>query len=381
MKDEVTTLFEDGLSRHLKKSQIEDRDNILMLLNTSFPWTSRMDIFFANNIMFESLTLIKNSVIQFEEGFFDAAMYSLRQSIENMNNTLFLVEDKEKLKSWMKKEKFPSNKSIIEQLEKHVKDYKDIKSSLSSWFDEYEKCNKTANKYIHKQGFDTFYEDYKDNEEIFKNVNDFYNKYLRNTITHLFVMYIAINPMCLVLSDPELLPHIHMNLLDDPLPIDFVISVMGEDEFNKIKTTNMYLSLKEYFEQFEALNYNTELLMKYQIIDYNCLDEINAQKHLLGPMDKIVLDVANAGVAVSYIFFSELTISPYTTSIEPTQRIYEYSSHMFDDLFNEQNILWNGMYCNKLMRDANNFVVLVSNNVLSNEEIIKVGEIIKANNY
>ncbi len=70
MSNKFDSLFDNQLSNHLKKSQIENRDEIISLISTSFPWTSTIDHFFANQILFEGITLIKNSILQFEEGFF-----------------------------------------------------------------------------------------------------------------------------------------------------------------------------------------------------------------------------------------------------------------------------------------------------------------------
>ncbi len=40
MSNDLDSLFESQLSNHLKKSQIENRNEIISLINTSFLWTS-----------------------------------------------------------------------------------------------------------------------------------------------------------------------------------------------------------------------------------------------------------------------------------------------------------------------------------------------------
>lgn len=376
MSNDLVSLFESQLSNHLKKSQIENRNEIISLINTSFLWTSNIDNFFANQILFESETLIKNSILQFEEGFFDAAIYSLRQSIENMLNTLYLIKDKKQLIKWINKERFPYGSEIIKKLETTVENYAEIKKAIPFWFAKYDLCNKEANKYIHKQGYDTFYDLYKTESKVFDKVNRFYNKFLKYSIAHLYILYIAINPISLILSDEELHSYVHADLLDEPLPVSFMETVIGIDNFIKIKQTPFYVGLEEHFKSFEKLNYYTEVLLKYQIIDYEHLDEINSQRHLLGLMEKVVLDIANEDIKVSYIFFSDILISPYKTSIESNYSIYSFHKNMFDGCFESRNLLWNGVFCNIFKYGNERYIALISNDKLSEEEMQKVESII-----
>ena len=378
MDDRLEKLLHEGITRHLRKSRIEDRDTIIPLIDTFFPWTSRIDLFFCNSIMFESIELLKNSIILFESGYYDAALYSLRQSVENMNNMLLISEDEEAFKHWYKKDKFPTNERVKAELKKRYHNYLEIKNALPTWEDKYDRCTKEANKYIHKQGYDTFYENYKDDEKVFKKINDFFNKYLKFTIVEVCLIYIALNPMALLLADQDIASRIHVDLADDPIPLEFIYSVIDEGEFNKIKETDMYQSFKEQFYHNEPLNYGTELLMKYQIVNYDGLDEIKTQAHLLTPIDKLVYDVASI-TEVSYIFFSSMICMPYSTSIKPNKEIYEYFVGMFDSYLinNVSNQSWNDMYLNIFLLSNNEYLVLLSNNPLSPDTINNIDKAIR----
>lgn len=380
MKDNyLEDLLEEQSKALLRKSKIEDKKTIMSLLNIFLPWTGRADVFFANEFMYESVALIKNSVFLFENGYFDAALYSLRQSNENMNNMLFLSEHKEKIASWVNKEKYPTNSMIISELSKNVDNFREIKEKTPSWNYKYKELLNKANKYIHKQGFDTFEREYKQDNKAFATVNSLFNEFLKCSIAQLYLIYIAINPISLILSDQELSHKVHYDLLDEKLPIEFLCSTIGETEFESIKDTRMFKSLKTYFEQFEELNYATEMLIKYQYLDYKMLDDIKKQEHLLGYYERIVYYLACNNVSFSYLFFSEILISPFLTSLEPNKIISTFSVDMFDGCSEESNKQWNDMFLNVFYNDTdkNSFIAIVSNEKLNDKQTFKIHQILQ----
>lgn len=48
-------------------------------------------------------------------------------------------------------------KAMIELLEKQMAIFSDVKEIMTDYFDEMERTKKHLNKYVHKQGFNTFY--------------------------------------------------------------------------------------------------------------------------------------------------------------------------------------------------------------------------------
>lgn len=370
--------FKSNFERHLKKSSIKDRDEIMLLVSTSFPWTGMIGAFFCNDFMLESVQLIKNSILVFEQGFFDAGFYFLRQSIENMNNMLLLYHDKDKIKIWIKKDRFPNNRKVVEELFKLSSNFNEIKNAIPDWFQTFNEMIAKANKYIHKQGYDTFYEQYKDVEKVFQTVNDLYNSFLKGCITQLYLIYIALNPIALLLGDEKMSPKIRFDLMDEPVPLDFLNGVLGVDLLKRIETTNFYSELKEYFDCCESLNYETELLIKYQVVSISNIRKIKEQLHLIGnPLDRLAFQICSVA-DISYVFFSSLGISPYTTDIKPNKEI----THFYTDMFNEYivknsiNSKWCGMFLNSFVYNDGKYIIVLSNDILSDEKIKQISHVV-----
>ena len=93
----------------------------------------------------------------YEDGYFDCAFYSLRQSVEIMNSMLLLSDDEDRLKEWKAKAWFPMDKAVKGLLEKNNAAYSEIREKIPEFFTRYDELLKKANKYIHKQGLDSFY--------------------------------------------------------------------------------------------------------------------------------------------------------------------------------------------------------------------------------
>jgi hypothetical protein len=119
----------------------------------------------TDSFLKEAITLLENSVIIFEKGFFDAAIYSLRQSVEMASifvyfNELPENERKEKFSIWKSHDKdFPGEGAILNELKIKGETYKEIKESAPFFFEQLYDFRKKINKYVHKQGYKTFYTD------------------------------------------------------------------------------------------------------------------------------------------------------------------------------------------------------------------------------
>ena len=198
-------IIESMRSEHKSIVQIPERDELLLYLHGLTLLTGRMDIMYCNAFLDEAIQLLSNSIFLYEEGLFDCAFYSVRQAGEVMNSMLYLSEnDKETLKKWSEKERFPMDSKIKEQLQRMKKGYQEIKSLIPEYFDRHEKLIKKSHKIIHKQGFDTFYhlryrtpENYgfSQDEEI-----KFFIETLKYTIGIVLIIFIILEPISLALQ-------------------------------------------------------------------------------------------------------------------------------------------------------------------------------------
>jgi hypothetical protein len=156
-KNEWELLMEEQDRKLLTKCSLPEHDELLGTLRSLIPTTGNINELFCNNFLAESVELLKHAFFLYEEGYFDCAFYSVRQSIENINNMLFSTIDSDNYKLWRDKARFPSDKMVKEQLNQKNDGYNEIKTAIPDFFAKYDDLLKQANKYIHKQGFDTFY--------------------------------------------------------------------------------------------------------------------------------------------------------------------------------------------------------------------------------
>ena len=247
-KDEWEELLYEQDRQLLIKNQLPDHDQLLSALRALSPTTGNINELFCNMFFSESVELLRHAFFLYEDGYFDCAFYSLRQSIENMNNMLLSSVDANQYKFWKDKSRFPSDKKVKEALERKNDAYNQIKAVIPEFFEQYNILLGKANKYIHKQGFDTFYS--------YSNISNATNQeertelflsFLKHAIGMMLIMNIALDPLSLALSDHEVDSHIPFDPMTEPIPIEMFEKFLSIEIIDKIKTTAHYLSLKNYF--------------------------------------------------------------------------------------------------------------------------------------
>ena len=149
-KDEWDSLLEEQDRKLLAKCQLPEHDRLLGTLRALIPTTGNINEMFCNMFFSESVELLKHAFFLYEEGYFDCAFYSVRQSIENINNMLLSAADSEKYDLWKAKGRFPSDKNVKELLNQKNEAYNEIKSVIPEFFEKYDELLKKSNKYIHK---------------------------------------------------------------------------------------------------------------------------------------------------------------------------------------------------------------------------------------
>lgn len=280
-------MFEENLKNEYKeKCIIEGHDDLLNELSRMRALISgQLDILFCNYFLNESVELLINSIFLMEDGYFDCAFYSARQSAENMNNMLLLSADKEALSKWNKKGYFQQNKKIEKELTNINSTYDEIKSELEDFFNEFETLISTINKTIHKQGFDTFYKIREENSN-YSNLDknnelQLFDKLLKYSICRLYIFFIILDPMGLILADNDLDKKLNFQPITEAINLTFIKNNCHLDLFEKIKNTNFYKNLVTEFSNNEEMNDFTYAVVREEYYNLNNLNEINEQKHLL----------------------------------------------------------------------------------------------------
>lgn len=304
-KDNINKLIIDQNFKFLVKCSIPEHDELMNYLHCLFPFTGIIDKTFCNYFMYESVELLKHAIFLYEDGYFDCAFYSVRQSIENLNNMLYLADKKEELKIWKAKKRFPSDKKIKDILEKTNKSYDEIKNSIPETFDNYQNLLQKVNKYIHKQGYDTFYINVRQQSNDMLDRMDLFVMFFKNAIQILLLMNIVLDPLSFALIDENVDRHIHFDPATEAIPIYILDNIFEFNVVDRIKQTQFYKDFIKFFLEKEMLNEGTYEVIRYQYFDIDKLQDIESQKHLLDIKGLLCLSILNTGALVSHIYFHD----------------------------------------------------------------------------
>ena len=259
---------------------------------------------FCNGFMIESVELLKHGIFLYEDGYFDCAFYSVRQSIENMNNMLFLSQSEDELVKWKAKERFPSDSQIKIQLQQINAAYSEIKTAIPEMFNLYDELLKKANKYIHKQGFDTFYLYQWQQEKPTSNRTKLFVDLLKQSIGLLLIINIILDPLSLALSDPEVDAHIQFDPMTERIPTYIFDELFSCEVIEKIKETSFYKEFISCFLEKEEMNAATYGVIRFCFFDVDDLDEIEKQINLLDYRQSLCFDILKSGIQVSHFYRS-----------------------------------------------------------------------------
>lgn len=279
------------------------------LLNIEHSFTGRLDAQIANTFILESSQLVINSIALFEQGYFDCSYYSLRQSLEVSTTMIYLVDiDDElreiELKKWKDQSRFPMYNQMIKMLENDKSIFSEIKDIMRDYFEDLKLIKQKLNKFIHKQGFNTFY--VSRNHPFFKNktkdtiVMEF-EELLIKCIGAIAVFRLAIDPFPILLNDEEIYNRTG-DLLTDGYSNDFIDKYIGSDNIKLFKKTTMYLDYYESIMSEEAKQPCVANVVKKHYIDKSQIENILKQSHLMYKHDIIAVFLCSVSPKIAKIY-------------------------------------------------------------------------------
>lgn len=304
----------DHFYHHLQPSALKDRDVFLWATNDiEGSFTGRVDILTSglHRFFLESSKLIRNAIRLYEDGVFDAAFYSTRSALELARIVTYFsneneLQDSEEYKNWRKGGKFPFDSAIRKQLETSGTVYTEIHAALEDFFDEQKSRLSAVQKYIHKQGYRTFYERGFTNPEKEKQrqeliADDFY-QFLKGALTEIAFLRLCIDPFPILLRDSRAMYKIHFQGMTGPFGNDFVTQIIGEDKVERYCATEFYLSHLDYFGSNEELTEEAHTLINNQYYDRKSWPIIQKQMHLFSKKDSTAIKLFNLSDKIANIY-------------------------------------------------------------------------------
>lgn len=247
-----------------------------------------------NQFLLESCQLLANSLDLIHQGYFDVAFYSVRQAGEViLVGTLFSnleeSERKAKYEKWVSLDRFPSFSELSKMLRSKDIEYRDLLEQMPEIDELISKLNKRANKYIHKQGHESFYtKPYEVVPESAKHIREDFTDYFTTTVKVCAIFRLAVDPFPILLSDPEcefrfpdcMTLEFGQNFIDNCLGNEFVKHYIETDYYR-----NWVNAIKSTFPQLKEATYNVSNL---HYIDLSHIEDI------LDELDKLTLYEATA---------------------------------------------------------------------------------------
>src|SRR6266568_408772 len=313
-----------------------DEEYFSALTNLQLSLTGRLDVMFANTFINEIIQLITNAIVLFEEGYFDAAFYSLRESLELSTTTIFFVDDteenrKEAIRNWKSEGKFPGHKQMIDELKARTGVFSDIREKMSSYFQDIERVKKRIDKYVHKQGIDKFYV-VRNNFVKRKNypeenlIKDF-ETFLIKSIGAAAVFRLAIDPLPVLLLDDDIYNRTGQ-FLTEGYGNNFINKYIGEKYIEEYKKTDIYIGHYDAFINNEEMLPSVVDLVKDEYINTDKIEEILSQKHLLSINDLVAVTlVAHTSKIIKVYCIGGL--SWYFTNLKSNRKNTSWSSSDF----------------------------------------------------
>lgn len=281
-----------------------------------------------NQFLLESCQLLANSLDLIHQGYFDAAFYSVRQAgevilIGTLFSNLEESERKAKYEKWVSLDRFPSFSELSKMLRSKDIEYRDLLEQMPEIDELISKLNKRANKYIHKQGHDSFYtKPYEVVSESAKHIREDFTDYFTTAVKVCAIFRLAVDPFPILLSEPEcefrfpdcMTLEFGQSFIDNCLGNEFVKHYIETDYYR-----NWVNAIKSTFPQLKEATYNVSNL---HYIDLSNIEDI------LDELDKLTLYEATAVLFTA--LFSEKAIAihiagmldAFSNSARPSSGLY-----------------------------------------------------------
>lgn len=304
--------------------------------------TGIIDAQIANMTLNESCMMLINAIKVFQLGFFDCAFYSLRQTIELSIGGIYLFSDKNKIKDWNNGENGFERGHMTKLLLKDEESaYKDVRNKLESYFDALRNVQLEIDKYVHKQGFSTFYTYHGrtanyHTKHIRKLQCDF-ERYLKECIGAVAIYRLVIDPLPLLLTDED----IEMRTPDfitEPFGESFIEKYIPEDVVNAYKQTEIYKGYYDDLSKREKQNEAVYDLIHWSYINRVKLEDYSSQTHLLSLHDILALKITFSSPKVTNCYLMN-GYSWYHSEIESQRGKFSitFGNDFFQQFFHDDN--------------------------------------------
>ncbi len=287
------------------------------------------------------------------------------------------------MKDWCKYQPGFESGTMVAYLKQKEPVFKEMTDIMSPFFKKVRDIQLKTNKYVHKQGYNSFYStkriissDPKAQEPLKRIQEDFVST-LKTAIGAVGVYRLAIDPLPVLLMDEDVRLRTG-DLITEPYSQEFVDNYIGQDTIELYKQTELYNSYKESLlaneKQSEAI-YN---LIHFQYIDRKAEQQLVDQAHLLSIYDRMAVCYVFMSDSISRVFLYDFMC--YTTNTKPVRYETTMGNGYFEELFEGKQSynlsMSSGAFISRF-KVGGQYSYIESNTILSDAEIVGLEEISK----
>lgn len=345
--------------------------------NISFATTGFVHAWESNLFFDEACQLIINAIKLFQLGYFDCAFYSLRQSIETSIGIIYLTANPNKEDEWKTLLSGFESGKMTDWLKNNEPTFMDIREKMHSFFDNVWNVQKRMNKYIHKQGYASFYQvtrnpflvQQKGTSES-QIIMDF-EYYLKLCIGAVAIYRLAIDALPVVLMDEDIRLRTG-DLITEPYSQEFVDTYIGSENIEAFKTTKIYKDFYESLHRNEKQKDAVYDLIHFQYYNREKMDDYMAQLHLCSFTDRIAMCLYTISVKISHVFVDGIHWYHSDVKSSNNDKSITVGLSYFEDFFSDTENDFNKCYYNVFLSRCQingNYTYFEHNEMLSANEI------------
>ncbi|MCI6418699.1 MAG: hypothetical protein MR794_00105 [Bacteroidales bacterium] len=331
----------------------QGKEHLLALYNIENAMVGVVGAMHSNVFFSEACHLIANAISLFRSGYFDCAFYSLRSALELSIETLYITEKGEdEIKKWAKQEDGFEQGTMVKYLIKNASIYANMRAEMADYFEGIRKIQLRLNKYIHKQGLNTFYAFHAGNMYVKskrKRLNDF-DVFVTHCIGAVAVYRLAIDPLPIILTDEKLL-YKSPNFITEPYSDDFIKTYIGLKHIECYKKTQIYKDYYTYINDRETQNEGVFMLIHGAYYDRNYNNAILKQFHLLSFYEQMAVVLFSVSTKISNLIINNVFYSSNIKSKRVSGGI-TIGESFFNELFgkypNEKTIEYYNVFLTKV---------------------------------
>ena len=329
----------------LVKMQLKDIDEYLFAISQIQMATTGFFYAWDSNLFFnEACQCLKNSINLFQQGFFDCAFYQMRQSLETSIGTLYLTSHPEELKRWKSLERGFENGRMVKWLVDNQDTFAQMKVLMAPFFDRIRRDQLVMNKYVHKQGYQSFYLKQRNETELsdWKNmIQTDYERILCDCIGAVAVYRLSLDAFPVVLADDDLVLR-SPDLITQPFSPDFISKYIGYDVIEGYKQIQIYKDTVSWLLSQPKQNESVYLLIHYQCVDRKMKQKYFDQWNVLSLYDQIAVKLFLLNLKLSYVYIDGCF--QYLSEVQSKNSGFTCGNGFFEEKFKESNSDFNLPY-------------------------------------